>query len=370
MKEQNGHTQDGHDQPDLPEDDATAEGVLKPWFIPLDDFLSHDDTPTEIDYIVDGVLERGGVTIIGGEPETGKSMLTNDMALASVSGQTFMSQRTKEARWVFMDLEMGKANMAVRMRGLLSGRGIDEQAPCLSNLLVPEYDAMPRDGLINPDIIEGLILRLGGCDVFVIDSLRKALGIGNESEAQHIGVIMKNIRTLRDQVGCAVVFVHHARKDEEILSINTLCGSGAIGGEPDVVLLCHRDKQKGFRQVSHQKLRSEPEERKWSHRRFDIVTEGEAGIVIDSPEPPEYGQPMTVDMTVPEAPEADPLDEVKSNIISHLRDAGGWVTTGAIHKGVTGKGVRIAQALNELADAGDIQRKDEGKKRLYSFEAF
>ena len=355
----------------------TAADVQKRWFIPVNEFLTEDDVPLEIDYIVDQVLETGGVTYVVGMPETAKSFVVKLMALCSALGRPFWGRKTKRVKWVIMDLEMNRPKMAVRLRGLLQGLGVTEDTDeweMLSSVEVPDYVNMPKDGLVNLEegSLEVWAQRLGDCGVLVVDSFTKVIGDEDEKEAQVINALNKNLRLIREATGCAVIIIHHPRKAKEIEDLTIVRGSSAIAGEPDVVLYLKRD-ERGRRLAKHLKLRSDSEEKKWMNELFTIeTTEGE-GIVIEAP------NLMRAAESVKEEPaeevvveeEGDPLEEVKADIVAWLSDhASGWVNTRAIFGAVNRQKQKIIRALPELVSEGEIQYREEGQSKLYRCDPF
>lgn len=363
---------------------GTAQEVLNPWLQSAADLMKRTDIPDKEDYIVDLMLLKGGVTIIGGMPDTGKSMLTTDMAIASGTGQPFLGQQTKPAHWVFMDFENGQVTLKRRLRGLGRGRGLDVDKDPLdpvfeTHIEVPEHMYFPVvGGLMDQKNLDGWLLRLTACDVLVVDSLFKAMGGQNENDAQVISAMHKALHSIKEQTGCAILVIHHVTKEGDPKNmLKWLRGSGAITGEPDIVLMCR--KLDHGRTLSHAKLRTEPGEKVWDNREYTIQSMTDGGIRITTPQ----GTPpveVTIDDESPEhaddehveEDEDDPLAEKKDEIVRYLKRRYEWCSTTDIKKAVPGNHMKIVQALYELVEADEIKKNDQGdgKPTVYLCEPF
>lgn len=201
------------------------------------DFLC--SKPPPIDWLVEGVMEKGNLVMLVGAPKTAKSWLSIELGLTVASGGDLFNDplllgNGRKGSVLFCFLEDGKYNIHARVNALAASKGIKDPG---------ELDLMFRFGggidvgdaqksiqfanavkEIKPDL-----------DMLVFDPFRN-LHFGDENDSANIIRVMENLRSIRDITGAAILVIHHTRKPASTDKGNpgfTIRGSGAIFGAVD-----------------------------------------------------------------------------------------------------------------------------------------
>jgi hypothetical protein len=188
-------------------------------------------------WLVTGLVTRGGVTTIGGEPKSTKTWAALELAVAVATGTAafgeFFAEHGIAGYFFAEDLHRQARN---RLRALLAGRG-DR-----SRIERGRLHLRPRGlflDLTKDDDLAWLIAscrELGKLDLVVLDPLRD-LSSAAEDKSDEMGPLMRRLRLVAELVGCTVAIVHHAGKSSMDTSKRRpgqrLRGSGAIHGSTD-----------------------------------------------------------------------------------------------------------------------------------------
>lgn len=151
-------------------------------------------------------LSPGRPAKIVGVGGGGKSIAMQSMALATISGQLLWGQfPIRHGRVVHLDYEMGQHPSLARYRALANGHGIPWPDVCRSLRLAP----MPRVYMNKPEFEAALRKAVDGCELALIDSLRRAMPGENENDSaltQYIDVVTR----VSNDTGCTVILAHHS----------------------------------------------------------------------------------------------------------------------------------------------------------------
>lgn len=178
--------------------------------------LFHTVTP-ELDRpaLVEGLLERGAMSVVYGESNSGKTFFALDVTLHIALAQDWHGRRVQGGAVVYVAAEGGgairKRLAAFRKHHGLDGREIPfALVPCPVNLLNPNADTTP---LI--ELIASVERATGAAPVcVVIDTLSRALGGGNENAPDDMGAFVRNVDRIRSATGAHLLIVHHSGKDK------------------------------------------------------------------------------------------------------------------------------------------------------------
>jgi hypothetical protein len=212
---------------------ASIRSMVASWLVPWEHFVAVD--PTLL--LVKGLLGQGGVSVLYGEPGTGKSFLALDISIAIATGCAWMGLATKRGKVLYAAGE-GVSGLRNRRTALVKARGI-ENVP-LAFLTV---------ALNTPREVETFLLvleqfeRMYGAPpaLLILDTLARYFGDGDENQAQHMGLFLSTIDQLRRKYpNMHVMIVHHAGKD----STKGMRGSSALKGALDTAILCTKSKTK------------------------------------------------------------------------------------------------------------------------------
>lgn len=176
-------------------------------------------------FIVDGMLYPG-IHILSGDPKIGKSWMMLDMCLAVAKGEDFFGRKTERGQVVYMALEDTFVSLQSRMYELT-----DEPS---KNLFFT---------LLANSIGSGLEEDLWDCKkmfpylkMLVIDTLQKIrnnIDTKYGADYQELSVL----KSIADQLGIAIVLVHHNRKAHDFNPNNLISGTNGIAGCADGLLV-------------------------------------------------------------------------------------------------------------------------------------
>jgi hypothetical protein len=184
----------------------------------------------EPEWLWEGLLARGALTMLAGHPYVGKSMLVSGLLKAMESGAPFLGRATRSATALLVteEHEVTLRPRAERLR-LLE----------LRSEFVGRSEGVFRVDW--PRLIDeaGTHALRSGHDLLVIDTFTGLAGLGAEEE-NDAGAITERLHPLQAAAGegLAVLFLHHLNKNGQPR------GSSAFRGVTDTAIRMHRDRGK------------------------------------------------------------------------------------------------------------------------------
>jgi hypothetical protein len=173
-------------------EDITAEGI-------------------ELTQLVEDTITAGGLSVMYGESNSGKSFLACDMACSIGSGGPWMGKRTVQGAVLYVAGE-GAQSIKLRILAWRQHHGVMPWVavvPVSVNLLDPGADLARV-----VEAAQAVHQRYGHpVSLIQIDTLARAFGGGNENASEDMGAVIKHADLLREKTGAHVMFVHHAGKD-------------------------------------------------------------------------------------------------------------------------------------------------------------
>ncbi len=175
----------------------------EPLPLSLTEFLKKDIPP--IEYYVQGILQKGGRTMISAPTNIGKSFFLQNLALAVASGNAdFLGKfKVSPASVLYLDMEMGEPALKERFTRMIGENTADNlfvQYACGLDLLENESQFKVEFWLQNrrPDIL-------------IIDSIGDAW-TGDENDKQEVAKLEKYLNYIKDKFKISIIFSHHWRK--------------------------------------------------------------------------------------------------------------------------------------------------------------
>jgi hypothetical protein len=178
------------------------------------------------EFVVDGLIENGGLAAIIGQPNIGKSAVVLDILNCIATGQRWRGRATKAQRVLYLPGEgmsgsiertaaWEKAHKANVGHELAIGEGIIKAgAPKAAWERLVQVILQNRIGLV-------------AFDTFA----RMAVGI-EENSATDVGKVIARLDEVRKLTGCTVLIVHHTAKSSDAAR-----GSSALNGALDTEIL-------------------------------------------------------------------------------------------------------------------------------------
>lgn len=192
---------------------------------PLD--LSKESPP--YNWLLEGIICRGDIVILQGEPNVGKSFFTMGLTAAMAEGwDKFLNHTLHVSPGKVLYVDEENPEDVVRTRLQLLGLNKDN----------PNVRYLYRQGVRLDDHPEKLIEEAlaFGPDLIVLDSLTR-LHTSNENAAGEMAKLFNDgINPLARETGAAVIFLHHTNKSESNSSYSKARGSTDITASPDTGL--------------------------------------------------------------------------------------------------------------------------------------
>jgi hypothetical protein len=206
-------------------------------------------TPAQLPWLIQDLWTDQAVGILGGEPKCCKSFLALDVALAVASGVPCL-RRYAVARTgpvLYFPAEDSLAIVRQRLDGLAAATGITLDRLPLHVITAP---ALRLDQSQDQQLLASTVETLAPV-LLVLDPLIR-LHQCDENDASQIAPLLSYLRQLQRRFHCAVLLVHHAKKDGNALRPGqALRGSSELHGWGDSNLYLRRQREQLTLTVEH-----------------------------------------------------------------------------------------------------------------------
>lgn len=296
---------------------------------PLGDLLAEEDE--DISWLMGQHLPTAGLSILGGKPKAGKSVLSRCLALNVARGTPFLGFDTAQGSVFYLGLEEKRSEVKGHFRSM----GATSDDP-ISVFIAPS----PQDGLSKlHEVAERERPAL-----IIVDPILKMVRVRDSNDYAIMSAALEPILTLARETGAHVLGVHHLGKGGHSGG-DALLGSTAIFAAVDTAFFLKRSER--YRTLSSiQRYGEDLEE-------IVLVMDPETQIISSGGK----------------RKEADER-QVGEAILEYLKTKSEPVEEKEIHEVVEGrKGIKV-RALRILVEQDKVLRQGEGKRGspyLYSF---
>lgn len=243
--------------------DVAHDQVERRWRLLADDDLDTVPDPT---WLIDGHL-TGGLTVVYGPSDSGKTFLALDWALTLAAGIPWHGQGTRQRNAVYVSGE-GHAGLKHRRsawRAWHQQHGI----PCWYVMHGVKLMEQTEVDLLSHDLYHV------NAGLLVIDTLARSMAGGDENSSNDIGIVVGRLDELRERHGCAIVVVHHTGHEK-----SRPRGSTALFGAADTVVRC--EGIEGYVDVDCDKQKDAERFRSW---RFGMHKIGQSVVLQQESRP-------------------------------------------------------------------------------------
>jgi len=189
------------------------------------------------EYLIDSILPSTGVSMLGGAPKDGKSMLSVLMGRSIALGAPFLGKyNTKKSKVLafFLEDPVARVNSRLKLYGeavtpnLILGSGIAE------DLMLNLESAMDRI----PDI-----------KLIILDTLARLPGMSEQNNYKEEYTFITNIHRFALKKQIHILIVHHTKKSESSSLSGSFYGSQGITGAVDNLLVLTRKGSAGTLEI-------------------------------------------------------------------------------------------------------------------------
>lgn len=208
----------------------------------FEEFLSERK---EVEWVIEGLLEKGGFFMIASAPGVGKTQLSLQLAINSVLGKEFIGYPVQQPqRVVFFSLEMAHNALWLLLDTISKNYSEAERAALQKELLiVPIGESLPIEKEEARQFMY-MILDQIQPDGIIIDSVSKLAN--GKFNAESVSRLNDFYLTLRARYGCWISLVHHNRKpngdNKRPTELGDIYGEVFITAEMSAVWTLYRER--------------------------------------------------------------------------------------------------------------------------------
>lgn len=215
--------------------------------------LSAIEPVLTLNHLVKGWLSRGGLSMLYGPSNAGKTFVALDIAMHIAAGKAWRGCRVNGGAVLYIAAEGGAG---VRNRLAAFKRERPDMASAPFTLLPISLDMHGQgDALAVCEIIPDAAPAL-----MVVDTLARSMGVGDENTAKDAAMFVKNCDLIREATGAHVMVVHHTGKDEDRGARGSSALRAAVDTEISVTskgeIVCKKQRDMAYAKPLNFTLRS------------------------------------------------------------------------------------------------------------------
>jgi len=188
--------------------------------------------PQQIDWLVQGVIERGANGFFSAVPKGGKSWAAIDLAVSLALGCDWLGFGVPEAvKVALVSREDNPSLTAWRIQRLFTGKSCADPRLLETNLHVNSRRQSAELLLDNREQMAHLMAELSALrPKFAIFDVFNVLHEADENDNQEMRVVLRQLSRIQAEIGCGIGVVHHYNKSDQGSMTQRLRGSSAIAG--------------------------------------------------------------------------------------------------------------------------------------------
>ena len=200
-----------------------------------DMFEAPDETPDEV---ISSILYEGGKLLITGDSKSGKTCLSQNLAVCIASGHPWLNKyQCKQGKVLYINLEIRKEMLKRRFKAIFKELDIGMTRESVSNICPWNLrgKALPLDELA-PKVIRRARAE-GPFTAIVLDPVYKVQQ-GDENSAEAISKFCNALDKIAEETGAAVIYDHHHPKGDAggKKAIDRGAGSGVFARDADALV--------------------------------------------------------------------------------------------------------------------------------------
>lgn len=197
-----------------------------------------------VTWLVEHLFPLRSVSLIVGESQAGKTFIALDLAVAIASGRPFFGKQVRKGGVLYIATE-GAITIPGRLRAARQGLPYDQKMIAIMHEPPPDLmvksdldRVIHRARLINEEMLKATGFPLVA---IVIDTMMYGFTINNWNEVGETSKAMKVLSRIQNELGAAVIGIHHYGKDPT----RGVAGSYALTAAADVILSVFKKGEEG-----------------------------------------------------------------------------------------------------------------------------
>lgn len=209
---------------------AEKQQVASQLFVPCSTFVA--GAKDDIEWLIEGVMQRGANGFIVAPPKGGKSFVTTDMLLSLALGVPWLRFAIpRPVRCGICSREDNPALTAWRIWHIFAGKKCPDPELIDRNLYVNSRAQTPRLMLDDEAQLQELIcaVRERELELLFLDVFNVLHGL-DENDNTEMRKVLANVSRIQTETGCSVGIIHHFNKMESGSLTQRMRGSSALAG--------------------------------------------------------------------------------------------------------------------------------------------
>lgn len=195
--------------------------------------------PTPIEWVAEGILAIGKITLLVGQPGIGKTQVLTKLCHSLTTGVGYpFSGNDSPGNVLYISIELDRGYMAYSFSGrqenfihLESIQETDENGQVWRRPIHPFYDF---------DAIDQICNEAGGVGAVIVDTLGSHMN--SVIDSREVNKVMSSLEDLMVKYTACCVLAVHTNKDPNKSAIDRVGGSSAIAGRASFVFTLGKDK--------------------------------------------------------------------------------------------------------------------------------
>jgi RecA-family ATPase len=205
-------------------------------FVDVNEFCNRE--VRDVDWLVDGLIERGSNGFIAADPKGSKSLTTAALCVSLALGEPWLEFRIpKRVKVALVSREDNPEMTQRRIKQIIKGKRFDVQE-LRGFLYINSKRETPRFSLDNPGEFKALIadLKRVGAEFVALDVFNK-MHTQDENDNSKMRTVLDKIDRIYEETGAQVCILHHLNKGDTGVSITKrIRGAGAIAGAAEWIV--------------------------------------------------------------------------------------------------------------------------------------
>ena len=227
--------------------------------VPITSFLGQ--ARAEIDWLIDGLIQRGANGFFCAVPKGGKSWAAADMAISLALGCPWLGfSIPKPTRVALISREDAPQLTAWRVTHLFAGKNTREPNLFETNLYVNTRQQSAELMLDNEEQVCELVDALKQRQIeFAIFDVFNVMHAADENDNTEMRRVLRQLSKIQADVGCGIGVVHHFNKAEQGSMTQRLRGSSAIAGWAEWLIgISMADEEQKIRRMEFELKAAQP----------------------------------------------------------------------------------------------------------------